>query len=322
TRVVLPGGEFVKDLSVDRPLLTRVIHDPNSPLESDRALWGGCGVTLSQADARVLLDTTSDWRREMEMSTGSFALGEWKEFTKRFGYMVLWAFAEQRLAALIDAAVHVEYRTADDQAFLYAIALYDHHEHRRFTDGLSGMADLSLEKSDPVDRQDVTGRLPSLQRWVQREGGALVAKLTLTAYQLIVECDSPQRLDHVKHRLAAALGFSLHFRGETVVAPTRLLSVAELTADTPPRVVVTSEEEKALLNQFLETTYLEWSDQPHVALGGQTPRHAAASPALQGKVGELILDMERYDLGRQRGGKPAFNYNRLRAHVGLDELPE
>lgn len=322
TRVILPGGEFVKDLTVDRPLLTRVIHDPSAPPESDRAVWGGCGITLSQADAKTLLDLTSDWRREMEMSTGSFALGEWREFTKRFGYMVLWAFAEQRLAALIDAAVHVEYRTADDQSYLYAIALYDHHEQRMFTDALSGMTDLSPEKSDPADRHGATVRLPSLQQWVQREGGVLVATLTLTAYQLLVECDSPQRLDLLKHRLAAALGFSLHFRGETVVPPARQLSVAELTADTRPRLVVTHEEERTVLNQFLETTYLEWPDQPHVALGGQTPRHAALTPAMREKVGELIDDMERHDPGRRRLGLTVFNYNRMRAHVGLEEKPD
>jgi hypothetical protein len=321
-RWVLPKGDFVKELAMDRPLITRVIHDPSSPLESHRAAWAGCGVTVSQADAEALLDMTADWRREMEMTTGSFALGEWQEFAKRFGYMILWAFAQQRLAVLIDAAVHVEYRTADDQAYLYAIALYDHYEHRTFTDMLSGMTDLSLEKSDLAERQDATGRPPSLQQWVQREGGIVVAKLTLTAYQLFVECDGPQRLDQVKHRLAAALGFSLHFRGETVVPPVRQLSLAELTADTPPRLVVTPEEDRTLLNQFLEKTYLEWSDQPHVALSGQTPRHAAASPVLRGKVGELILDMEQHDPGRQRCGKPAFSYNCLRAHVGLDELPE
>jgi hypothetical protein len=321
TKVVLPAGEFVKDLSIDRPLITRVIHDPNSPLDSGRAVWAGCGVTVSQADAEALLTMTSDWRREMEMSTGSFALGEWKEFTKRFGYMVLWAFAEQRLAALIDAAGHVEYRTADDQSYLYAIALYDHHEHRMFTDALSGMTDLSLEKSDPTNGQGAGGRLPSLQQWVQRESGVLVAKLTLTAYQLLVACDSPERLDHLKHRLAAALGFSLHFRGETLVPPVRQLSVAELMSDVPPRLVVTPDEERALLNQFLEKTYLEWSDQPHVALGGQTPRHAALIPAMREKVGKLIDDMERHDPGRQRLGKTVFDYNRLRAHVGLEERP-
>jgi hypothetical protein len=146
--------------------------------------------------------------------------------------------------------------------------------------------------------------------------------LTLTAYQLLVECDSPQRLDYVKHQLAAGLGFSLHFRGETVVPPVRQLSVDELMSDVRPRLVVTPEEEKTLLNQFLEKSYFEWPDQPHVALGGQTPRHAAVIPAMREKVGVLIDDMERHDLGRRRLGKAVFDYNRLRAHVGLEEKPD
>jgi hypothetical protein len=183
------------------------------------------------------------------------------------------------------------------------------------------MTDLSLEQSDPADGEGTAVRLPSLRQWVQREGGVVVAKFTLTAYQLLVECNSPQRLDHAKHQLAAALGFSLHFRGETVVPPVRQLSVDELMSDARPKLVVTPEEEKTLLNQFLEKTYLEWSDQPHVALSGQTPRHAALAPAMREKVGVLIDDMERHDLGRRRLGKAVFDYNRLRAHVGLEEKP-
>jgi hypothetical protein len=146
--------------------------------------------------------------------------------------------------------------------------------------------------------------------------------VTLTSSQLLVECDGPERLDRIKHRLAASFGFSLHFRGETLAPPVRQLSVAELMSDEPPTLVVTPEEDRMLLNQFLEKAYLEWSDQPHLALNGQTPRHAAATATLRGRVGELIDDMERHDPGRQRFGKPAFSYNRLRAHVGLEELPE
>jgi hypothetical protein len=321
-RLVLPGGDFVKDLAMDRPVITRVIHDPNTPLESDRAVWAGGGVTLSQADAETLLDMTSEWRREMEMTTGSFALGEWKEFAKRFGYMILWAFAQLRMDALVDAVVHVGYRNPNGQPYLYAVALYDHHEHRCFTETLSEMKEFQVEKLGSDDRQSAGKGLPAVQQWVQREDDRVVAKLTLTAFQLIVECDSPQRLDHIKHRLAASLGFSLHFRGETLVLPARQLSVAELMSDEPPTLVVTQEEDRTLLNQFLEKAYLEWSDQPHLALGGQTPRHAAATPTLRGKVGDVIDDMERHDPGRQRFGKPAFSYNRLRAHVGLEELPE
>lgn len=321
TRLVLPRGEFVKNFAADRPLVTRVIHDPHTQ-EPDRAVWAGCGIALSQAEAKALLDITSEWRREMEMTTGSFALGEWKEFAKRFGYMILWAFAQRRMDALVDAVVHIGYRTPDGRPYLYAVALYDHHEHRFFTEVLSDMDEFHVEKPSVDDTQSAVRERPLVRQWVQHEGGALVARLTLTAFQLIVECDSPQRLDSIKHRLAASLGFSLHFRGETLTPPARQLSMAELMSEEPPTLVVTPEEDRTLLNQFLEKAYLEWSDQPHLALGGQTPRHAAATAALRGKVGELIDDMERHDPGRQRFGKTAFSYNRLRAHVGLEERPE
>jgi len=92
-------------------------------------------------------------------------------------------------------------------------------------------------------------------------------------------------------------------------------------AGDPPAVVVTPEEDRALLARFLEKAYLEWADQPHVALGGQTPRHAAESPSMRKTVGALIDEMAAHDPGRRRTGLPAFEYNRLRAHVGLDEVP-
>jgi hypothetical protein len=138
----------------------------------------------------------------------------------------------------------------------------------------------------------------------------------------MVECDGPERFDQIKHRLAASFGFSLHFRGETLTPPVRQLSVAELMSAEPLQLLVTDEEDGALLGGFLEKAYLEWSDQPHLALGGQTPRHAAASPAMRDKVAGLIDEMEQHDPGFSRTGRKAFNYNALRAHVGLEEVPE
>ncbi|MGB4068539.1 MAG: hypothetical protein WBK08_10960 [Nitrospira sp.] len=326
TTLVVPGHESINDLAVGRVLLTRLVGTPDGG-ESGKAVWAGCGIVLSQADANAMLERTVEWRREMELTTGSFALGEWREFTKRFGYMFLWAFAQLRTDALVDAVVHIRYRRPDDQPYLYAVALYDHHEYRFFVDGLSEMSELKPEKMAPqVGRQGQIDEIPPARTWVQRDGSggtdSLVAKVTLTSSQLIVECDSPARLDQIKHRLASSFGFSLHFRGETLVPPARQLSIAELMSDEPPPLVVTPEEDHTLLNQFLEKAYLEWSDQPHLALGGHTPRHAAASAARRGKVGALIDEMAQHDPGRRRCGRPGFDYNRLRAHVGLDELPE
>jgi hypothetical protein len=323
TAFTVSGGEFAKDLVPGQVLLTRVVRDPEA-YESGRGYLAGCGLVLAAEDAAALYEATRDWERSMEMSSGSLVLGEWQEFAKRFGHIILWNFAELRFAALVDAVVHIRYRNHDGQPYLYAVALYDHHEYRHFSQGLSEMKDLEPESSD-IDqgRAGDTGASWPARSWIQYEGvGVMVARLSLTSSQLIVECDSPERLDTIKHRLASCFGFSLHFRGETVTPPMRRLSVEQLMTADPLTIVVTQEEDRTLLNQFLEKAYLEWTDQPHHLLAGQTPRHAAAMPALRARVSDLIDDMERHDPGVHRGGKAAYSYNRLRAHVGLDEVPE
>ena len=320
TTFVVPGGDFAENFVASQVLMTRVIRDPEA-YESGKGYLAGCGIVLSPGDAGILYEATREWERSMEMSSGSLVLGEWQEFAKRFGHILLWNFAEMRFAALLDAVVHIRYRNADGQPYLYAVALYDHHEFRFFAEGLSGMSEFEEEKLSTT-----AGGASQARRWIQREvrgnAATIVAKLTLTSAQLIVECDNPERLDALKHRLAASFGFSLHFRGETLTPPVRQLSVAELMSEEPLTVTVTAQEDRALLNQFLEKAYLEWSDQPHHGLGGETPRHAAASSAMRGKVSALIDEMERHDPGRARTGKTAFVYNKLRAHVGLDEVPE
>ncbi len=323
TLFFVPGGDFTRDFVGGQVLLTRVVRDPESH-ESGNGVCAGCGIVLSPADAQAIFEATAEQRREMEMASGSFALGEWQEFTKRFGHMVLWNFAELRMAALIDAVTHIEYRTSEGQPCLFALALYDHHEYQHVADGLSDVKEFEPEATSQAgDRPGMPASAKPVRQWSQREneGNVTVARLTLTSAQLTVECDAPERLDVIKHRLASIFGFSLHFRGESLAPPARRLSVSELTSSAPLVLVVTPEEDQALLKPFLENAYLEWSDQAHHALGGQTPRHAAVSPATRGTVGALIDEMERNDPGLRRTGKKAFDYNTLRAHVGLDERP-
>lgn len=318
TTFMMPGAEFVKNVAAGQVLLTRVIRDPDD-YESGKAVWAGCGIVLSQADAKALLDMTAEWRREMEMSSGSFALGEWQEFAKRFGHMVLWAFAQLRMAALIDAVTHIQYRTEEGQPYLYAVALYDHHEHRFLADGLSQIKEFVPDPA--VDVKPASTK--SVRRWIQQESNGrtmlTVARVTLTSAQVAVECNSPERLDAIKHRLASAFGFSLHFRGETLAPPVRQVSLNQLASDQPLIVVMTPEDDRELLKPFLEKAYFEWSDQAHLALGGQTPRHAAVSPATRDTVAALIDEMEQNDPGLRRVGQRAFDYNVLRGHVGLEE---
>ena len=134
---------------------------------------------------------------------------------------------------------------------------------------------------------------------------------------MFLECDSRDRLDAIKHSLAATFGFSLHFRGESTQPPTRQVTQEELSGNEPLTLLVSDEEDRILVGAFLDTVYLEWADREAPTLGGETPRHHMATPAGRTQVAALIDEMERTDLGFLRTGVAAFDYNKLRAHVGL-----
>jgi len=317
------AGAFGPQVTVEQVLLTRLIRLPARRPEPmggvpDRTVPAGAAVVLSAASGQAIYEAANDWRREMEAGSGSFDLGEWQEFAKRYGYILLWQVAQARLAALIRTDDRVAYCAPNGQPFLYALALYEHHAFRLLSEGLSQMEGIEAESGAPQ------GRTSAVQTWVQRaQGGAVVARLTLTPSELAVECDSAERLDALKHRLASSFGYALHFRGESTTVPAHNLPlVMDLTKDeaAPAPVIVSTEEEHRLLSSFLESIYLEWTDRPSPMLGGQTPRHAAASPKTSGQVADLIAQLERNDLARRRTGKAGYDYNRLRAHVGLQEV--
>ena len=311
------GGEFGGGIRAGQVLLTRLIR------AADRVVFPGAAVKLSSTVARSIFDAADDWRREMEAESGSFALGEWQEFVKRYGYMLLWQVAQTRVKALVEADAGIHYVTGTGQPFLYALALYDHHHFRSLAEALSQMQD--LQKVRLENQSGPAG--DSSMIWIQQEASAgstprTVGQLTLTQTQMTVECDSRERLDQFKHRLASTFGFSLHFRGESTAVPIHDLFVPDLAEEKPVvarSVVVPPEEERRLLTAFLESVYLEWADRPAPALHDLTPRHAAASPHARGQVSALIDHMERDDLGRRRTGTAGYDYRRLREHVGLSE---
>jgi hypothetical protein len=292
-------------------LLTRVIR------AGDRTVIPGVALVLSSSMGRALFDGVNEWRRSMEAETGSFELGEWEEFAKSYGHVLLWRLAQVRLEALIRADAGIRYRTERGGPFLYALALYEHHAWPLLCEGLSQLEGWRAERiGSPSEGEEASPR-----SWVQTddEPAAVVARLTLTPAQVIVECDAAARLDQVKHLLASAFGFALHFCGEATEVPPHDLPEVDLEEDTPaPRVViVTMEAERELLAGFLETAYLEWADRPSPSLNGQTPRHAMGTADGRKHVAALIDTLQRDDLAARRTGKIGYDYGRLRAQVGL-----
>ena len=318
----VPDGAFRKELQPGQVLLTRLIREPGD-LESERAVMAGAAIVLSHEDARGLLNATLDYRRQIEISAGSFELGEWQEFAKRYGYVLLATFARMRLAALVEAVESIRYVVKGGQPFLYAMALYEHNEQEYMAEGLAGLKGFEREAAIPPFGGALAAK--DAQHFVQRGvhgdlESTVIARLILTTTQLWVECDSRERLDAVKHQLAATFGFSLHFRGETSTPPPRQVKESELAVAEPLTLVISVEEDRTFLNGFLDTLYFEWAERDCPSLGNQMPRHVATSASGRAHVAAVIDDMERHDPGIRRVGHATFDYNKLRAHVGIDEV--
>ena len=305
----VPAGTFSARLQPGNVVLARLVREPGD-VEWERAVIAGSAIVLPHEDGQALLAAVLDYRREVEISAGSFELGDWPEFAKRYGHVLLWAFARMRFAALVAAVRSIHYVTESGQPYLYVLALYDHHEYRFMADQLAGLEGFETEEADVphVVQRGSYGALVS----------AVVARLILTETQLWVECDSRERLDAIKHQLAAAFGFSLHFRDETYAPPPRRLTESELAVEEPLTLVISAEEDRSRLNGFLETLYLSWAERACPALGNHMPRHVATTAGGREQVAALIADMERHDPGLRRVGQATFDYNKLRAHVGLD----
>ncbi len=306
------GGDWTRDLQTGQVLLTRVVR------RGDRAYLPGTALVLSAEIGRRVHQRADQWRREMEVSSGTFGLGDWTEFVKRYGYVLLWNFAQVGLEALVRADRDIQYVRADGAPFLYAIAQYDHHAFAELSDGL---ADLEGFQVASGERADSKLSLWEMVAGKSTEGGPrVVARLTLSPRQLSVECDSPARLDELKHRLASTFGFALHFQGETVTVPPHAIpevNLSEAALDQPGTVIVSTDDEHRLLSAFLESVYLEWADRPSAALAGETPRHQAATVDGCQKVAAVIDELEATDLAKRRTGRPGYDYHRLRARVGL-----
>ena len=309
------GSAGLRTIPVGEVLLTRLIRDPSH--DPEQFIMAGCALRLSAADGQALIESVQATRRTLEMQSGSFALGEWAEFAKRYGQVLLWGYAQARYDALVEAVVQIRYVTPEGRPFLYAVALYEHHEFRFICEGMA-----ELKGFDPVQdrtaerKEEGKDGKPLVRIWEYRTP-SLVARITVTPVQLIVECDAPDRIENLKHQLASTFGYSLHFRGETTVPPPRRVTEAELAQSESYQVVVTPEEERDLLRSFLESVYLTWPDVSSPALGGQTPRHAAADPVNRRQVADLIAQLERDDLGKRRTGTSAYDYAKLRDHFDL-----
>jgi hypothetical protein len=317
--------DLVRENTPGQILLTRLIRQP------DYTLFPGMAIGLSVNRGRQLYDYVRDLQREMEAETGVFELGEWQEFTKRFGHVLIWALAQLRLQWLLEVEDHITFHTSRNAPYLFCIGVYEHHEPKFFNEMLQEAQEWvsePLEKSmHPNSQINRPSDMAPLTVWVNlsddpsQEQPRVISRVTITPSQIFAESNSLDHFNDVKHFLASTFGFSLHFKGEITDPPFHTIPGFDLLSDDIPRLnpIVSKDEEHESLAQLLESVYLGWAEHPCPALQKESPRHFALDPEGKTKVATLIDELEQNDLAFLRTGKWGFDYQTLRVHVGLDE---
>jgi len=77
------------------------------------------------------------------------------------------------------------------------------------------------------------------------------------------------------------------------------------------------EKARALLASVMRKYMSAWLDKTLPALGGKTPREAAATKAGREKVLDLIKDLENGEARKKKAGEPFMDLGPLRRELGI-----
>jgi hypothetical protein len=98
-----------------------------------------------------------------------------------------------------------------------------------------------------------------------------------------------------------------------------LESALERRRDRAPKAsAVPPEIEAELVGEMYERHYRQWPDEPLPALGGRTPREAAAVPSARRTLIALLKEMEVMNERGRRQGHPSYDFTWLWGELGLE----
>ena len=129
------GDSLDRSIETGQMLLTRLVREPGDPESPLAVLAGPCCSCRRRMRGRCMKRPVTN-AGEMEVVGGSFELGDWPEFAKRFGHILLRNFARMRFAALVEAVGKSGIGRPRVCPF-YVMALYEHHEYIFIAGGMA-----------------------------------------------------------------------------------------------------------------------------------------------------------------------------------------
>lgn len=198
-------------------------------------------------------------------------------------------------------------------------------DHFEFTPGNAGIVVRMLEKFDGADDAASSGdqTVVILTRPGHKQMNALentvIGRLVVKGTRLSAESNSTRRADALRSRLERHLrGLVVHRLREESSQEAMLSAAKEARTRgpaAPPAAI--PPEIRAAVREMREAHMTAWMDETIPALGGLTPRQAAASKRSRDALDLLLRDIEHHE--GQLPAEERLDVGRLRRALGLDE---
>ena len=290
--LIFGGTSFVHDTSMSTELarwdglFARVV-----PGERGSELAG-----IGQTVPRHSIEPLRAWMEEDRAQAGL----EWREYLKGN-----WPRIRSRAFEFADNWMEsLRFSNTDGEEFLLSEAVYKMVDETAAIEALRECPEFQEDEPDHFV-------------WLNMKKTVL-GNLRIRRNELVLECNSKERLERGKLLLSSAGQSLRHLRDEF----TTQKELKSRAAAAPERRSLKEEIPKEVSDEaianFMEEHYRTWPDIALPALGGKTPRDAVRTAKGRGKVIDILKDIENGEDRKKQAGEPFYDVARLRAELGLD----
>ena len=297
---------------------TFFVHDVN--MSTRLARWDGLlarvvpgerGAELAGIGLTVPHHSIESLRQWMEEDRGETGL-EWREYLKGNWPRV----RRQSFELAANWVESLRLSNTEGDELLFSKSVY------KVLDEAAATAALR-RRPEFQDESDQTEFTPAEARqhfvWLN-ERKTVLGNIHIGAGELVLECNSRQRMERGKLLLANIAGESLrHLRDEfTTQKELKSRAAAAPRGPRPRQEEIPKEVRDEVVVRFMEEHYGTWPDTKLPALGGKTPREAARTAKGRKQVIAVLKHIENGEDRKRQAGEPFYDVARLRTELGLD----
>lgn len=198
---------------------------------------------------------------------------------------------------LIQNPTPIKLHTTSGEPLLFSKAIFEIKDKEAVTDGLLKINGFERCKDGFIwyDKRDEEG------------SATILGKVEVKEHELILGCNSKERLERGKRLILESLSDALIHREDTFQDPIEAMESYKESTTEEPVNELPMEIQQQFYNQFMQKHSEKWLGEKIPALNGEPPMQAIKTEEGKRKVIELLKSIENSEEHNKREGRPFYD---------------